>query len=514
MYINLLDKKGGIYMNRKLLILSIVLVMFFGFSVFSVVGTHTTTGSSIRLSNTDYTYVYVFNATTIKANTVTIVNITINISTSDSNITKINVTVPGGFTPNQVLANGSAVTKQPTLVWVNGVWSFTNSTLRSFTFNHSAGLDNASSSTTNPSTIYMWFNVTSNNTLTEDVQTFSVLTWNGTGDHVTTTFNTLIDGQAPRLTLKNVTDESGNTVSTFASTYLINGSWIFIAEVTDAGINATGVVLYFPNSSNTTKGFGFAGFGNSTRIVMTNMSVLTNKGETVMFNATIPARYINSTDAVIQEFGFYVTDAFGNAKWVNNSDASFKIVSDIESPTVSLTAPSDITIEVQKSIKYTCSGSDSSGTSCTITVTKPDGTTYTKSGCTEQTLINTDTNLAGTYTVSCKVTDGVSRSSTTSSTFTASYATSGGGGGGGGGSSSGDEEVVDEETTSEEGTGEGTATEGTSGEVGTGSTTETTGEGEVSGESTGVTKSNIWLWIVLGVVLVGAIVAFVVIKRK
>lgn len=530
MYINLLDKKGGIYMNRKLLTIFIVLAMFF--SVSFVTAVHTVgSDSTIKYTNfSSYSYV---NSSWIKAGAInSLVNITINISSTNGvhwNVTQINVTIPDTLVPKATQVNSSIE---------DGVqkWEFVNSTARVFSFNATNGtlqLTNATAAAGPLNWIRFWFNVTANSSITEETQTWTVLTWanNGTvNESVTTTFYTYIDGRAPVYSTMNFTDGTTLATTFSADDYVSNDSDITVDVVVNdsnlfgytgsnpthygAGLyvtkNITSVIMCF-NVSDAS----WNSWNNLTacaNLTMVNKTSVESTTTSVVYTATI-AKGNFSTDNGNFTFGILVTDRFGNQAFLNNSGAPFVIRADTVSPTATLTAPTDTTIEVQQSIKYTCNGADTSGTSCVMTVTKPDGSSYPKSGCgTIHTLINTETNLAGTYTLSCKVSDGAGKSTTSSSsTFTASYASSSGGGGGGGGSSSDDEEVVDET----EGTGEGTATEGTGSEVGTeGTGTETTGEGEVSGEGAGVVKNNLWLWIVLGVVLVGAIVAFVVIKRK
>jgi hypothetical protein len=194
------------------------------------------------------------------------------------------------------------------------------------------------------------------------------------------------------------------------------------------------------NTNGSTVVFGFTAIDNLLLIDTCqlygdfNGSWLLNQTDTSVTNGT----QTNFTALVLDDSSGYTwniwcNDTVGNGAW-SGSNRTIKV--DTAAPTATITAPSDTTITVQNSIKYTCSGSDSGSgvSSCTMTVTKPDGTTYTKTGCTEQTLQSTDTNQAGTYTVDCSIEDAVGNTGTaTSTTFIALYSSGGGSGSSGGG---------------------------------------------------------------------------------
>src|SRR3989344_5692939 len=56
------------------------------------------------------------------------------------------------------------------------------------------------------------------------------------------------------------------------------------------------------------------------------------------------------------KYVFVVHDLFNNSEIINNSNAEFTIVRDVNNPTVTLTAPTDTTLDVYGSITYTCDG--------------------------------------------------------------------------------------------------------------------------------------------------------------
>ena len=322
-----------------------------------------------------------------------------------------------------------------------------------------------------------------------------------------------IDGLAPRLnsTLGHNVSDGINTKTTLSSTQYLqsnptsDGQGVNITVAfNDYNIdrvllvyNSTGGTLNFTLIRNSLHQVNFTrgqAFNLSDENVTFNVEEATNCGGVRCAKANLtsldtrgaldsdfPPAYIFSfnisngtwsnnatSDGQQFKYVFVVHDLFNNSEIINNSNAEFTIVRDVNNPTVTLTAPTDTTIDVYGSIKYTCDGSDTSSlASCTTTLTKPSGDTIVKTGCgTEHTFITTDTNGAGTNTVKCEVKDNVGRTASTSKTFTISSATgtggAGGGGGGGGGSagSSADNPITVTEA-------------GTSVDAGTLSTTET-----------------------------------------
>ena len=110
-----------------------------------------------------------------------------------------------------------------------------------------------------------------------------------------------------------------------------------------------------------------------------------------------------------------------------------------------LTVPTTTSISTSGSISYSCSSTDaaSGGLTYAWVLTKPSGTTVSKTG-TDATFSGTETNEAGTYSLTCTATDAVgnakSHSATTTEDFHVSYASttsSGSGGGSSGGGISG-----------------------------------------------------------------------------
>lgn len=533
-------------MNKKLLTIFLVLAMFFGLSVYSVVGTHSwgsiTYNVTHRVAYTgigaDGNYI---SDNYVKSGSSAIVNVTLKNATitGSAYINNVSIRVPS---TSSVTINVAPDVNTPVFnatAWRNntfpmGPWNTTSGNVTDMTTNRYIDFKNYTTKG-NISRIYDWFTFSINMTMTSKTEGTAYV-WttmskdNDTGtDTSALTFTTYVDGLAPRIVLNNVTDAYGNVVTNFGGTMgLRNSTWTFTATVTEANWNLTGIKMFYSNVSNATATFNIYSLTSNASIrstIITMNNITSMASGSALFNGSIVGDlgHMNVSDGVTQQFTFFTVDVFNNSEYKNLSGVAYKIKVDNAVPIATLTAPSDTTIDVQNPIKYTCTGSDAvSGYSCALEVTKPDGTVLTKATTcgTEYTLINTDTNAAGTYSVKCKVTDNVgfiTRSS--EGTFTASYSSTGGSSSGGGGSSSSDdEEVVDE------GTGETTGTEttegATSGETGTeagtaGTGTEGATEGEISGEGTAVSNgSNVWLWVILGVVLVGLVVAFVVIKKR
>src|SRR3989344_4276772 len=274
-----------------------------------------------------------------------------------------------------------------------------------------------------------------------------------------------IDGLAPRLnsTLGHNVSDGINTKTTLSSTQYLqsnptsDGQGVNITVAfNDYNIdrvllvyNSTGGTLNFTLIRNSLHQVNFTrgqAFNLSDENVTFNVEEATNCGGVRCAKANLtsldtrgaldsdfPPAYIFSfnisngtwsnnatSDGQQFKYVFVVHDLFNNSEIINNSNAEFTIVRDVNNPTVTLTAPTDTTIDVYGSIKYTCDGSDTSSlASCTTTLTKPSGDTVEKTGCgTEHTFITTDTNGAGTNTVKCEVKDNVGRTASTSKTLT------------------------------------------------------------------------------------------------
>ncbi len=141
-----------------------------------------------------------------------------------------------------------------------------------------------------------------------------------------------------------------------------------------------------------------------------------------------------------------------------NFSDNWTLTVDSTAPTnPSVTPPTDTNIKPRTSITYSCSGTDvTSGINqLTWTLTKPDGTVITRlagaTGIDSETFSGDDTNLAGTYSLTCKLQDRAGLS-TTSSVYNFEVHFSGGASSdssSGGSSGSGGSKVILDEKTSE-----------------------------------------------------------------
>ena len=423
-------------------------------------------------------------------------------NTANNNVTRINIT-GGGAGATSAFPTGIAFVQKYNLVSPNvtfqsgGVsgsnpnnWSLnitaTEVSVANLTNNTLMGVSTTSE------TIFIYFNVTVANT-TEAVVNWTIKIYNSTGGSGVYVVDdglglqTGIDGLPPRLNTTlgfNATD--GTNVRTSLSTNYLrynpsstigHGINITIAlndynidrvilvyNSTGGGINLPGLrnLLYnstfLNNSAQLSSGGGGASRNFSTLETSGNYNQkanITSLATRSKFDSDFAPAYLFSfnisnntwgmgaTDGTSFNYVFVVYDLYNQSEIINNSNAEFVLKRDLNNPSVTLTEPTLKSVEIFNPIKYTCGGSDTSGlASCTTTVTKPSGSTVSKSGCsTEHTFTSTDTNEAGTYTIECSITDGVARTASTSSSFSVSASTGGGGGatsgGGGGGGSAG-----------------------------------------------------------------------------
>ncbi|MEK6932613.1 MAG: hypothetical protein AABW56_02350 [Nanoarchaeota archaeon] len=417
--------------------------------------------------------------------------------TANNNVTTINISLPSGYGSLERVAQTSALANASFTGWsllgqgAGSNWSI-NTTSNLIHINVTGiGVSNPSM-VMGPNgafeSLYISFNVTAING-TEAVYNWTVIVYNASGANMANTvidngFGALlgVDGLAPRLARTNVTDGT-NTRTSFSGTQYLKydktsthqGVNITIS-VTDYNVdrvvliyNSTGGSLnltairneIYRNVSAKSTFISFDGRNNNTingNIVentsaqFTISPALSTRSDVALASAPeymYKFNFSNLTwgqgvsDGTLFKYVFVVYDLYNNSEIINNSNAEYVLGRDVDVPTATLTAPSDTSISLYQTIRYTCTGTDTSGlASCTTTVTKPGSSTITATGCgTEQSFTGDHTNEPGTYTVQCATVDNVGRSASTSGTFTVSSATSSGGGdsggGGGGGSSAG-----------------------------------------------------------------------------
>ncbi len=277
-----------------------------------------------------------------------------------------------------------------------------------------------------------------------------------------------LDGQ-PNITALNITDEAGNVLdfdknqlgsgrsgvgylqANSLLTFTIEGSGGVIAVAANTrNKNAYGYFTF-----NTTADFGTEennGVAANGYLNLTNITTGAYGATNItLYNGTIGKGVANdSSDGNYTNFIIKINST-AVAQWPKYYRGSFVLDGGV--PTVALTEPADKNINPFSSIKYGCSGTDSvSGmNTCSIKITKPGGSTITKTSetCSDQEFKNTDTNEAGTYNVECTTKDQVGHTTTSTGIITFSVFTSTGGGdasssgGGSGISRSGEELVLD-----------------------------------------------------------------------
>ena len=403
-------------------------------------------------------------------------------ATSNNNITKINITIPSSGIAIVSLSGWGNATFTTGVGTANN-WSINITGLYVSAFNESNGSTPTSSAimgvNNSYETIYIPFNVTVANG-TEAVLNWTISIYNSTGGNGAYSIDsglgllTGVDGLPPRGNTTNVTD-STNTRTSFSGTQYLkydttsaqNGVNItltvndynadrvlLVYNSTGGSLNLAALrnVLYnssFLNGNHAggttnwtvlvNNGSNLAGTAGDVGFVTalgsrSDVRLTTAPGYVFSFNISNNTWGRGASDGTTFKYVFVVYDLYNHSEIINNSNAEYVIARDTNVPSVTLTAPSDTTIDVSYPIKYTCSGSDTSSiASCSMLLTKPTGDTVTKTGCSEQTFTLTDTNQAGTNTIQCTVIDNVGRTSSTSKTFSVSSATTGGAGAGGGG---------------------------------------------------------------------------------
>ena len=257
---------------------------------------------------------------------------------------------------------------------------------------------------------------------------------------------------APVIRLINISD-AVNTGATRTNTLLagrgnLNGNGDFvgsnkmltvIVEVAGKDLKNVSQLIYSVNSSTILDIRDDILFQEGIRVTLTNITDSDSAG-VVRYNGTIGVNgygRFNDTELNTTVNFLILVNASDNGTAQYRFRGAFGV--DGESPTSTITAPSDTTIDVQHAITYKCSGSDGTGSgvySCDLKFTKPDGATVTYATCSNKEISGEATGQAGTYTVDCTTTDSAGNTkSATSKTFLVlntgvSAPTSSGGGGG------------------------------------------------------------------------------------
>ena len=412
-------------------------------------------------------------------------NFTMNITSDNTlNITKFNITLPTSGFSNITNAYTNNISVGDIVGFSNN-WSLdmnrdTSTTYAVYSNFLGGGSIQSSSGAINTSNVgqgvSLWFNVIATNG-TEGVYNWTIAVTNSTNGTIDSGFGVItgVDGLPPRAGTTNVTD-SVNTRSSFASTqYLrydvaspqqgINISLtttdyntdrvLLIYNSTGGSLNLTAIRRQIYNNVSEIKagvgsdvgsgpGFngeilaraGLFGNGNATGLLSlhrrSDVSQTSALGYVFSFNISNNTWGQGASDGTAFNYVFVAYDLYNHSEIINSSNSAFALVRDKNNPTATLTAPSDTSISLYGTIKYTCSGTDTSSiASCTMTITKPGGSdTITKTGCSEQTIGSptSETSTSGEYSVACSVKDNVGRTtSSSSSTFSVSAATSGGG---------------------------------------------------------------------------------------
>ncbi|QQG38471.1 MAG: hypothetical protein HYS32_02585 [Candidatus Woesearchaeota archaeon] len=275
-----------------------------------------------------------------------------------------------------------------------------------------------------------------------------------------TIYNITIDNIVPGYNYtrrQNNTELTNNTLltnDTSIHTYITAANGTNNGTVGGSG-NATVSVIAVLNSSAT---------ANKTIYMTIDRSNTPLSKNGANFSGTIDASTIGDgiydlTIYIFKNVSSQGTGSRGNASAIsvkpigaNTGNTTItNITIDAVAPDVTLTKVTTAdTIDVFGTMEYKCVNVDTinGGLTYEVTITKPDGSTVTKTSTGDFTakFTNTDTNIAGTYSVKCTVTeDGYAKHSTTKqstgdvSGFNAQYSGDGGtpssGGGGGGGSS-------------------------------------------------------------------------------
>ncbi|MDD5331696.1 MAG: hypothetical protein PHE43_02660 [Candidatus Nanoarchaeia archaeon] len=244
------------------------------------------------------------------------------------------------------------------------------------------------------------------------------------------------------ITLLNITDET-NAVD-YLSTNPVKYFKPYTSIIID--LEATGpfkddtIYTYYTNNGTDLRSLNYVEAKETLKTV--NSTGGATQHVTLAYNITFPSGVWNTSN--VSYFVITLNQSAGCAG-IEGYTTIFKDTFTVDgtAPAATITDPSDTSIDVSGSVTFTCEASDdlSGVSSYSWKLTKPDASTIIRASTTVSekesvTWTNTDTQSAGTYTVTCYATDAVGNEGSTTSTFTASYggSTSGTGGGGGGGS--------------------------------------------------------------------------------
>ncbi|MBU3940437.1 MAG: hypothetical protein KKH88_00715 [Nanoarchaeota archaeon] len=378
-------------MNKKIFLLILPAILL-TFMVLSDIATDTTT--------TNYTVSDSPMNRWVPAGTSYRFNFTINLTTTEANITAINITVPNGFNITQGTNESSLLTG----------WAWTNKS-NSILIVNTTGQGNFSIGNY---TFYIWSNFTADATGAEAATTWTINFSTATGNSTTTSFTGGgIDDLAPRIltTGRNVSD------GTLTPAYWNDTAWVngvasklnFTVTFNETNNNATSTAIMCWNITT------FTAFDGSQCTNSTNMTRAASNLYTSEFT-----RVLTASETMLY-YIFWVEDQLGNKIWINNSEGPFNISSDGVAPNgTSITAPSSTHVIVSGAgITYSCGANDESPLTYTWLLTKPDNTnTVSKTGS-SVTFSGNDINLGGSYTLSCTATDSVGLThQSAASTFT------------------------------------------------------------------------------------------------
>src|SRR3989344_824674 len=260
---------------------------------------------------------------------------------------EINVSVPSGYTLNfssldlnicvgNVCSNSTAPIADQAANWTS------NATASVISFKPSVGNLSVGAK------FAFNFSVVANNN-TEGVVNWTITTRDGQGVNITVAFN---DYNIDRVLL--VYNSTGGTLN-FT---LIRNSLHQVNFTRGQAFNLSDENVTFNVEEATNCG--------GVRCAKANLTSLDTRGA---LDSDFPPAYIFSfnisngtwsnnatSDGQQFKYVFVVHDLFNNSEIINNSNAEFTIVRDVNNPTVTLTAPTDTTLDVYGSITYTCDG--------------------------------------------------------------------------------------------------------------------------------------------------------------
>ncbi|MFH1839633.1 MAG: NosD domain-containing protein [Nanoarchaeota archaeon] len=227
-------------------------------------------------------------------------NFTINLTSTEGNITSINITVPNGF-------NVTQGTNQSSLP---AGWLWTNKSNSILIVNTTDGIGNK--------TFYIWANFTADPIKAETATTWYINFSTATGNSTTTSFTGGgIDNLAPRFLGGNVSD-GVITCNIQNTNCLVDGNTTnltFAVTFNETNNNASSAARLCWNTT---------AFTTLNGINCTNSTNMTRAGSN-LYTLTFP-RHLNIDETNLY-FIFWVEDMLGNKIWINNSELPFNISS-------------------------------------------------------------------------------------------------------------------------------------------------------------------------------------------